>query len=1216
MKSNNFKSNKVNELKIHRSLLKLLLGFNLLISVSIYGQNLSVSYEKDLNDLKNIGPVKHTDDGYVLYYGQAISGVNEYINLSSNNTLIWQSQTDVFLDSIYVDAFFEDATGFYSVGRHTFGKINKNSGNFETRKQFNDIHTLYAINSTYTGNYIIGGETGVYPNGKAALKVINSLGEEQQTKTANETGGIWGDRIYQILKTKDNGYLVVGFIYENTDCNGASNRSLWMCKLDSNLNVTWSKKYGDGNGTIEGAINPDYSGPKAIIIDNNEIVLLGVTRCTNGNGGGINNSGEGTWLMKLNSNGDVVKIIIPIGSSYWDETKEYSDIELSCDGSILLIGTVSAYYGWGYIVEKTDSNFETFANYFSQISFIGKRKWSLQIERGKDESYLISGNEVFYDNNGIPDYQRFVIKTTADQNCITSKCNIGKYCISEDFERFDNGNISPQGNPVFTLHQSGNQAVVTSERGYNSNKSLKFMANSDVNVNINRTLTTPARLEWMTYAGANQGGIWGLFTNSSTKHALAISYNSGEGEVYTYNFNTENYIKQKEFNYPKNSWYKTALILNKDEETIELWIDNEFMYKITDYQSGQVTGLNFFYDVDNPGNTLDYIDDLLYYELDTPCNTTSNISPVCVNGVEYPNISYAKCKAYTDGEIVNEPCSGNPSRTVTIDIDDNICGGPNTEILVPVRVKDYTDIATLLLTIGSSNDNIAEITGVANIHSDSGMSSSDFAVVNKKLVLAYADVSKNLSDNAVLFSIKVQLKGVVGNTANLVFEDNNNMALDIDFQPINIDAQYGSVCINQSIVTISGKITNNKDRGVGEATVEVTTGGSIKKTVTTDNDGNYTIPELEDNKLYTITPEKDGNLSEGVDITDLLLMRRHIQGLTLFNSPYTYVAADLNVDKAIDITDLLYMRRIVQGLTTQLPNGTKAWRFVPESFNFPSGGNPLAGTIPATIELSASGNNVSNLNFKGIKYADLDHSNLGLRSGSTKLRMGEVQITLNDVSGKSGDEVYVNMSVSNFNKAGAMQYSISWPTNLLQLVSVPTGSNEILITGTTLFNETERSNGRLGVTWETDDLVSGTTVNDNTVILRFKFILIGANNTEAEINGTTTPLALKFLDVDLNEQPLKIESGTVSIRTSTGLEDHYQREVNIYPNPSGGNVSLTGAIESIKMISVSDLSGKVLRAYKGIVKDLDLSDLNSGLYLVSIQMADRVVTKKLIINLI
>lgn len=78
--------------------------------------------------------------------------------------------------------------------------------------------------------------------------------------------------------------------------------------------------------------------------------------------------------------------------------------------------------------------------------------------------------------------------------------------------------------------------------------------------------------------------------------------------------------------------------------------------------------------------------------------------------------------------------------------------------------------------------------------------------------------------------------------------------------------------------------------------------------------------------------------------------------------------------------------------------------------------------------------------------------------------------------------------------------------------------------------------------------------------------------------------------------------------------EEYISDVNFYPNPVIDNLSINLEGNSINKISIFDLSGKLLNSY-GInnnSKNLDLSHLNSGLYIIKIYNQDFVYSEKLV----
>lgn len=1209
----------------------------ILFSFNVYSQGIALSYERDLTDIDYLEgtygligadpgqAIMYTSNGFALYYGSEKTGFDDFIKLRNNNTIVWKTQVDKYPDNITPYRFYEHESGYFfvgdfAIGSHNggIGRLNKSTGNFEVKKKFTDLQSAgtFAINGTHNGNIIIGGSTDIgnsQLNRKAMVRVVNSLGEVLTTRTSNNTNGIWGNVVEQIEKTYDNGYIISGFIFENTICGEPNNSSWWICKLNSNLDVVWSRKYGSSNGTTR--------ADKIVILENNEIVALGQTYCTNGNGGGINNTGEGKWLVKLNSSGNISLYKQDINILIYDVLhKRYFDIALSCDNKLLLAGRVSENFGSFNFLEKYDFNFDLIPG--SEVNLMEIYPYvipsdNLEILAGNDNSYLLSGLKTLTTNNN---FFSFIAKTIPDPSCgnnpnpLLCETNVGQFSICEDFEKLQPGNIVPQGSPKFSLFSGDNDenASVTTEKAFSGNKSLKFTTISDIDFNIDRTIESPSRMEWMTNLDAGKTGSWGLETSSPTAYALVTRLNNGQGIVYT--ISSSNQLEQRgTFAYTPGQWFKTALVFNNTDNTIEIWGNDKMIYSRPGHTSRQITDLNF-YGTSGSTNNLLYIDDLLYYETKIPCTCTSEYSPVCVNGKEYSNSCRAACAGYTSNEWKLGGCGGSTT-SITLDIDDNVCGTQNAEIEVPVRVKNYNNIAGLQLKISSSNNNTAEITGVTNINSNSGLGNIDFAVVDKKLVLTYADAEKTLSDNTILFSVKVRLKGAVNSTANLNFEGDLK-ALDTNGAPVTVTGVQGSVCVSQTVMSVSGRITNTKDKGISNANVIVTTGSNQVTTKKSDNTGQFTITDLISGTNYKIKPNFTEPLANGVDISDLFILRRHMQGLSLFSSPYTYLAADMNVDKQIDISDLFLMRRIMQGLTTELPNNQPAWRFVPKSYSFPASGNPLSGTIPDAFDYTPLTSNQSNQHFSGVKYGDLDHSLISFNNPLTENRSAaDVELNIGSVTGASGSTVTLEVKCKNFIKGEVLQFSIQWPTDKLELVNVPSGA-DIVIPGTTTFDQTQLAQGKLGLFWETDNNSGGgTTLSDNSVVYRLKFKLIGSNNTTAMIENSTTPKPAKFLDVNFTEIPLRIGTGTVTIAaTSASVDENADNLIKIYPNPTTGIISIESDNNEIKNLEVRSLDGRIVqRIFELKGSTIDLSNVVPGTYILKGVTNNYPFAKKLVI---
>lgn len=69
------------------------------------------------------------------------------------------------------------------------------------------------------------------------------------------------------------------------------------------------------------------------------------------------------------------------------------------------------------------------------------------------------------------------------------------------------------------------------------------------------------------------------------------------------------------------------------------------------------------------------------------------------------------------------------------------------------------------------------------------------------------------------------------------------------------------------------------------------------------------------------------SVQENVSTFDLIVMQQHILGVTPFDSPYKYIAADVNNSGTITTLDQISIRKVILGISSQYPVGS--WRYIP-----------------------------------------------------------------------------------------------------------------------------------------------------------------------------------------------------------------------------------------------------------------------------------------------
>ncbi len=191
-----------------------------------------------------------------------------------------------------------------------------------------------------------------------------------------------------------------------------------------------------------------------------------------------------------------------------------------------------------------------------------------------------------------------------------------------------------------------------------------------------------------------------------------------------------------------------------------------------------------------------------------------------------------------------------------------------------------------------------------------------------------------------------------------------------------------SHCWDHSPIKL-GIIKNELDQGIEDVSVltENYTQGvplfPIPAAMTNTN-GYYSInKDIPYGPLATIRPVLELDPLNGVNIWDLILISRHILGLTPLVSPYKLISADANQSGTVTTFDIVELRKLILGTYTKLPNNS-SWRFVDKTQVFTNPENPFADTIRSFLPLvtniyPSSGMHIY-FDFTGTKIGDVDNT--------------------------------------------------------------------------------------------------------------------------------------------------------------------------------------------------------------------------------------------------
>ncbi len=206
-----------------------------------------------------------------------------------------------------------------------------------------------------------------------------------------------------------------------------------------------------------------------------------------------------------------------------------------------------------------------------------------------------------------------------------------------------------------------------------------------------------------------------------------------------------------------------------------------------------------------------------------------------------------------------------------------------------------------------------------------------------------------------------------------------------DFCVTYIEVQDNrSVCPGSATgtVSIAGTIATEGNANLQGASI--TLSGSASQNTATAANGGYSFVNLTKGGDFTIAPQLDKNHLNGVSTFDLVLIQKHILGVSALNSPYKMIAADVNNSKSISTLDLIALRKLILNIDTHFANNT-SWRFIDAAYNFPQASNPWSAAFPEVVSINDIAANAS-ANFVAIKIGDVNASATVSAAASAEVR--------------------------------------------------------------------------------------------------------------------------------------------------------------------------------------------------------------------------------------
>ncbi|TNE57761.1 MAG: hypothetical protein EP344_10785, partial [Bacteroidetes bacterium] len=241
--------------------------------------------------------------------------------------------------------------------------------------------------------------------------------------------------------------------------------------------------------------------------------------------------------------------------------------------------------------------------------------------------------------------------------------------------------------------------------------------------------------------------------------------------------------------------------------------------------------------------------------------------------------------------------------------------------------------------------------------------------------------------------------------------------------------------------TVAGTLKTEFGEGLENATVllsgthpAIPPAGMAQQTA---SDGGYVFNGLPLTSDFDITPSKNDDPLNGVSTFDLVLINKHILGLTPLNSPYKMIAADANNSRSITTFDIVELRKLILGIYTGLPDNT-SWRFVDNSYVFPNPANPFEEIFSEAKQIANLQVSIQDQDFISVKVGDVNGN--ALTSSLTQVSdrtSGELLFDLDDRKVYAGETFTVNFNAAELVKG--YQFTLRFPD--MEVVDVTPGTD-------------------------------------------------------------------------------------------------------------------------------------------------------------------------------
>lgn len=244
---------------------------------------------------------------------------------------------------------------------------------------------------------------------------------------------------------------------------------------------------------------------------------------------------------------------------------------------------------------------------------------------------------------------------------------------------------------------------------------------------------------------------------------------------------------------------------------------------------------------------------------------------------------------------------------------------------------------------------------------------------------------------------------------------------------VEVQNNMGAPCGGNLNGSIYGSMKTEWDDNVEDVKVDLQGANTYAMT---NHTGWYQFQTVQNGNAYTVLPDKEDAILNGVSTYDLLLIQKHLLGIKSIVSPYSLIAADVNDSKSVTIGDIIALRKSI--LTPGLPFPiNKSWRFVDETYIFPHPQKPWSAPFPEQVVINQLQGS-KDANFVAIKLGDVsgDAKTTKLQESDTREARDMMHLMADDIIFAEGDQMEVPVRLDGDVVPDGFQFTLSFDPTL------------------------------------------------------------------------------------------------------------------------------------------------------------------------------------------